>query len=618
VAALGLAVARDAHGLEFPVGTNTPLRLDVTHFSALAQRFDARVEEGERPQDHGYGSFVNRLNTTLSYGAFTFGTRLDAAVYWRRPADQGVSDPALQRNLVLDGTTRFRDAIYPAKLWLAYAERGVEVTLGDAYAQLGRGLVLSARKIDDLGIDTTIRGVKVSIQKDPFAAMFVAGIANPSRIDDASSRSLFLPVPAPGETRGPEPLLGRDAVVAGELVAGRGLPVVLSTQVAHLQRCAPYAYNPDGSIEDRGPIHAELVGACDDANTSAWLSTLPISVSPTSSVRELVTLGQSMELPRMGKLGSLYLGVATQRGRGAVFGDTNLDGNALYATYVGSFGPWTLSGELKSYRNFYNMGLAVQGTRAPEFSNLVVSQAPTAEVVNQDSAFGFFNACVDGGRLRSDVRLADSLLLFGQGIYAFTKSEKLEGGCDRFGNVRTSAADIERTQNRVLDATAGAQWDFDRNRSYLYAFLGARDDRTLRGDPFYNEQYAQYTFSKYLGDAFLGGGHSIELQGRHRVRFEENQNLRGDDASPVPWVEGENYTAWKIAPKWVLSTGVEYTTRLGLPTWYFNGGTLYRFTQESNVRLFVGQQRGGLRCVNGVCRQFPPFEGARLELTLRF
>ena len=36
------------------------------------------------------------------------------------------------------------------------------------------------------------------------------------------------------------------------------------------------------------------------------------------------------------------------------------------------------------------------------------------------------------------------------------------------------------------------------------------------------------------------------------------------------------------------------------------------------VNLFVGQRRGAIRCVSGVCRNFPPFEGAKLELTSRF
>ena len=34
--------------------------------------------------------------------------------------------------------------------------------------------------------------------------------------------------------------------------------------------------------------------------------------------------------------------------------------------------------------------------------------------------------------------------------------------------------------------------------------------------------------------------------------------------------------------------------------------------------LLLGSTRGGLRCVSGVCRVFPPFEGARLTAVLRF
>lgn len=64
--------------------------------------------------------------------------------------------------------------------------------------------------------------------------------------------------------------------------------------------------------------------------------------------------------------------------------------------------------------------------------------------------------------------------------------------------------------------------------------------------------------------------------------------------------------------------GFEYTTYIGLPTYYVNGGVLYRFTSDSNIRIYAGQNRGGLRCVSGICRVFPSFSGARVELTLRF
>jgi len=116
----------------------------------------------------------------------------------------------------------------------------------------------------------------------------------------------------------------------------------------------------------------------------------------------------------------------------------------------------------------------------------------------------------------------------------------------------------------------------------------------------------------------LGDGVTVELNGRHRMRLEDGVNL-GEEGSAHAWREGEHYTAVKIAPQWVLTQGFEYTTNNAFPTYYWNGNLLYRFFDgASNIRLFAGQQRGGLRCVSGVCRIFPAYEGVRAELTVRF
>src|SRR6185369_6611006 len=116
----------------------------------------------------------------------------------------------------------------------------------------------------------------------------------------------------------------------------------------------------------------------------------------------------------------------------------------------------------------------------------------------------------------------------------------------------------------------------------------------------------------------IKGPYSVELSGRHRYRIQNGENIAGASFRGEPWWEGEHQTALKVAPKWVFSQGFEYTTYVGLPSTYVNGGILYRFSSQSNIRLYAGQNRGGLRCVSGICRVFPAFSGARVELTLRF
>src|SRR5258708_24870854 len=103
------------------------------------------------------------------------------------------------------------------------------------------------RKIDELGIDTTVRGVKLQVEKDPFALTAVAGFANPARVDEATGRALF---PTHDLTQGDRPLavFGSDRIVGLDVQAGRGLPVTLSTHAVHFTRCAPYAYDAGGNI----------------------------------------------------------------------------------------------------------------------------------------------------------------------------------------------------------------------------------------------------------------------------------------------------------------------------------------------------------------------------------
>jgi hypothetical protein len=141
-----------------------------------------------------------------------------------------------------------------------------------------------------------------------------------------------------------------------------------------------------------------------------------------------------------------------------------------------------------------------------------------------------------------------------------------------------------------------------------------RDDTTARNlgteqnptQVFYREAYTRY-------DALfhIRGRYSVQFQGWHRY---QNQTIGGPDE---PWAVGQTVNALEIAPFGNFALGVEYDTNPRTPDLYFNGQATYRMTSGSNISLFVGQRRGAQMCVAGVCRVFPPFEGARLDLTLR-
>jgi hypothetical protein len=184
-----LAWSRPARALDAGDLAGRKLVLDLTDTTIVGQRFDKRGNE--LPQDSGWGAWINRLDAALRWDTWTAGLRLDSALFWRRPVDNpdfGMFSAADQTRILTDNESRYESSLYPAKMWATYAAPGLEVTVGDAYVQFGRGLTLSMRKIDELGIDTTVRGAKVQAQKDPFALTLVAGFGNPSRVDEATGR----------------------------------------------------------------------------------------------------------------------------------------------------------------------------------------------------------------------------------------------------------------------------------------------------------------------------------------------------------------------------------------------------------------------------------------------
>jgi hypothetical protein len=615
------------------------VQLDVTETSIAAQHFDARTppKESVPPpgtfEDSGWGGWLNRLDTSLRWGRWTLGLRLDSAVYAFRPTDRPlpqyptVMEERGDKNQVQqDNESRYKNSIYPAKLWATYSAPGVEVTAGDSYAQFGRGLTLSMRKVDELGIDTTIRGGKVQITKDPFSIIAVAGFANPSRVDEATGRSLWvtsdLATPVDPATGMPEmkdvaaPMYGSDRLIGLDLQAGRGLPLTLSTHVVRFSRCAPYHYDSNGNIETdfASDPTTGTFGTCNASDTDIWLNSLN-PVPRGLQARNITMAGQSLEVPTLWGHGTFYLEAAVQQRASDPQGNPN--GNAIYGALSFDVGRASTTLEVKSNRNFYTVAASV-GSQAPEFAIVAYSFLPPAESFNMLDAEGTgdFNSCVEGGRLREDVNVNRDLLVYGQGVFAYSLTEQPSGHCDAAGRTVTpSGIAASSVQDVVWDGVAGFEYAFDEHLSHAFASAGVRDDTMKDGQFQYREQHIEYSIAKYLG-----GPWSLEIQGRHRHREEFDFNIDETKANSNGewWYEGENYVALRMAPKWVFSQGFEYTTLIGQPLTYFNGSVLYKFTSGSNVRVFVGEQRGAFRCASGICRFFPAFEGARAELTLRF
>jgi hypothetical protein len=621
VALASVGLARQASAIDLPNVGGSPLKLDVTETSIVSQRF--RERDGENFDDQGYFAWLNRLNLVLGWKKFTLGARIDTAVYGLRPQERN-EDPRRLQALFQDGSSRYRNSIYPAKLWFSIKDNGVDVTVGDSYVQFGRGLTLALRKVDELGIDTTLFGGKISINRDPFGVTLVAGVANPARVDEPTGRALFSSAAVPGLpnvdpdsgawTGGynapvpPQPIFGSDRIVGAEITSGRGLPAILSTHVVRVTKCAPYRYDANGNIDDN--YFDKPIGTCEESDRVQWFQTISNATNPTADARETTNLGQSFEIPSLWGHGSLYVEGATQHREKTRVRAKDTDGNAIYGSLVFTGGPIANTLEVKSYRNYWALAGGVNTTLAAAFNNVTYSIPPTAEPIITDT-YGNMNVCMNSARDRLDYRLTPTFLAYGAYAYSVSLTEQPGGACDKLG--KSTGQKAIDNKDFIHDGTLGVETRWNQDRSYLFANVNARHDMLDNGKPYYRELAIQYTYNQYLGGPF-----SVEITGRHRYRVQDGENIHGANYKGEPWWQGEHYNALKIAPKWVLSQGFEYTTLIGFPTYYLNGGILYKFTSQSNLRLYAGQNRGGLRCISGICRVFPSFDGARAELTLRF
>jgi hypothetical protein len=600
----------------------------------------------EQRIDDRYGEWLNRLNVQLNNGPFTAQIRLDSAVYALKPdpntlaaADADANPADIQQRARIsqisvdearrayiagqttsygrDLSSRYINTIYPSKLAVSYTIPGLEVAVGDTYAQLGRGLVLAVRKADELAADTTLRGVKVDFRPDLGSIKLnmtaLAGYTNPLRVDEVSGiqlsqdgSALFPLAPRPRATSyvtRPVAMFAPDRILGGKIEQGTK-NLLIGVQ---------------GAVMTRGT--AEFQTGQD--------------VSPSRNAGEISIGSLSLSAPNLGGHGSFFVeGALQQLNKPYTLpdsGDSGVEqrellrrlsgGKAVYAQLTLYEGPFTLALEGKHYDRFFPLLATVGGSSAAPFQALQYNGVPTTEPITSDTQFEQFNVCVTGGRARLDYRAGDGVLIYATlGRYVTYTERSQTCGQDRQarddGTLLPPAGKTNDIRNDIIDPYVGFEINLEHGRTHAYGSTGIRIDDAATPTPYdglvdpttiyYREHYVRYDAVKKITGPF-----SIQTAGFHRYRFHP---LR----SPTPWREGENYISLIYSPTLSGALGVEYSTYGGDLKMFYNGQLQYRITTDTVVRLFVGQTRPALRCVSGVCRQFPAFEGAKLEAVVRF
>ena len=545
---LALAIAVDARAVELRLWKQ-PLRVGVvesfyaSYHGDLGPGLVSQTDINGAPTNSPrFVDIQSRLNVDIAWRQLRAFTRFDTAAYPDRPA--GACGPTATTPLAL--RSRFcQNPFYIEKWGIEYSSRVFDAVLGDFYVSFGRGLLLSIRKIDELGIDTTLRGGKFVYHQDRVAATLVLGVTNMQNVDEATGRTIADPAPANQFLR-PVPA-PRDFIGGAR---------------------AEYRFF------DRINVGVEEVGGVQALNATSGAQARNDS---------FFMYGGSVDAPRLTRwLGLYFEGV----GQTTSLSDVRHSGYALYGALNAYFGALTLQLEIKDYVQYLPWKASVPGGYV-EFLPVQYLTPPTAERIVTELQTPLFD--VRGPRLRADFRVNDWLLLYGS--YAYFEDN----------SVPTSPLTFH-------DPYAGAEIRWNGGESHFFPSGGYR----LEWDRGLREEHQHIGHIEWDGTQRLPRGLSIETQGFVYLRNEPLLMV-------PPWTEGNAYVALKWTPYLVATLGYEWTTLQSTARThhYFNGALQWNVTTSSSIRVFVGGTRGGLKCISGVCRNFPPFTGARLELVLR-
>lgn len=172
IAALVALFLAPRHTLGFEITLpwmDHPSSFEITETLSLDYHHD---NFNGNPYDDRYADIRNRLNLKLVVDEYSISTRLDTVTF--------VSPPAIPAG---ENQAPYLDRYAPEKISAGYQGQTLKVTLGDFYAAIGRGLALQVRKIDELGLDTTLTGAKLELDLDRIELSALSGFSNPTNFE---------------------------------------------------------------------------------------------------------------------------------------------------------------------------------------------------------------------------------------------------------------------------------------------------------------------------------------------------------------------------------------------------------------------------------------------------
>lgn len=552
-----LLVPAAAAAKDFKIGKHE-LSLSVTETASYSYRTDNGNSD---TKDDNYHHVVSVLDLALSKGDARFGARFDLHVFAERPCDSAASAPPATacgnrylNNYLIDHRRRF---YLPERIYATAARPELDLIFGDFYASFGKGIALNVVKLDQLGQDTAIRGGKLIIHHSDLELTLLGGQVNFLDTDEATG------------LRAP---WGTDPLVAGRIEYRFFDTVVAGAHGVFVMTDLPAG---TGS-RTPGADHHTVWG---------------VSVELPNLRDGLLALAAEFDLQSSREQGT------DRRGFDAI--GSGLPGAAAYGSATLNLGGLTVLAEGKYYDD-YLLG-AAPATGEPYA--LLYSQPPTLERIK---ARIDGTSKIGGGRLKLEynlgalgpveLRLIANYALFKSWFYA--------------------------EDHLVHDAWGGFELQWQEGTGLLHVTSGMRREAEIES----GQLHRRDLFVELDFEQKLAARHSLKLTSELVFRQEPNL-LRG---TTEDWIEGEVVLSYKWAPR--LSLGVFYEHQgepqivrerekssplLGAES-YLGGTAQYFFDAGTYLALRAGQNREGIKCLNGLCRRQPSFAGVQLSFVGRF
>ncbi|MBW2264094.1 MAG: hypothetical protein JRG91_19190, partial [Deltaproteobacteria bacterium] len=430
--------------------------------------------------------------------------------------------------------------------------KGLKITGGDFYAQFGNGIALSLRKVDELGLETVLRGGRIDGKWGLFSFTILGGVTNVNNIDQKDQYFAEDPL---------DRLVG---VRTGVKTPG-------------------------------GRLKLGLHGV--------WLRP---ATEEISSENTWITGGNLDAVLVPGKLMMGFEGdFGWFDGADRHHEYTRTDEHTGYAFYLNlraKMGPVSLLVEGKIYDTFSFLGSKRYDT---DLVGIAYNQPPTAERMDQEVDN---TSTVLGGRLKLDWRILPTLSVygnFGGGDYVSLSDIIRYSGTGQ----------VAYHKSQYLHAYGGLDMRWSQNRSSFAISGGYRSEREPKARADLDLGWKQNK-SLIHGEAKLNLFLHKDWNLHATFLHEHHTKLDLGDELGYEW--GTHILGFDWAGVLDVSGGFEYDTDPITADWYGFGMVKWYIRSNLIWAVFAGTQRGGLKCVGGVCKIVPPFAGVRTELVFRY